>query len=339
MKTGHLHGRLFLLVLSFSALHPRAGLSADLTVMQNGFILGAHLDKIQVEDLKRLADQGAQGFELPATLSTLADCERLGAFIKENHFPAGLNVAVDAERDPSATDADGLSKTPARVRRQAGIDYLKSRIDCAVAAGATIMAGPIVLPWGGFYATAGEYPTIELHEKYLRPKVEAAVESIRIVADYAKSKGVKLALEPLHRHEMHGLNTIEEADDFIRRVDRKDHFGLCMDSSHEVIDGAGPENYSKYVTALHRDGFFLYAQLSAPSRGDVEHSWIPWHEYLGLIKRVGLSSVTIEIMQAIEPFAGPNGCGIRLARLPFPDPYLIVRNAIRKTREMWARVP
>ncbi len=305
---------------------------SGLTVMQNGFILSAHLDQINVDDLKKLVAQGAQGFELPGTISTMADCVRLGAYIQANNYPAGLNVAVDVERDPSATDTDGLSKTPAATRRKAGIEYLKSRIDCAVAAHANIMAGPIVLPWGAFYNTAS---TVELHQKYLAPKLAEAVKSIQIVADYAKSKDVKLALEPLHRHEMHGLNTIEEADDFIRRVDRKAYFGLCMDSSHEVIDGAGPENYTKYVTGLNDDGFFLYAQVSAPSRGDVEHSWIPWNDYLGLIKKVGLTSVTIEIMQATEPFVEPNGGGIRLARLPFKDPYLIVKNAIQKTRDMW----
>jgi D-psicose/D-tagatose/L-ribulose 3-epimerase len=156
---------------------------------------------------------------------------------------------------------------------------------------------------------------------------------------------VNLALEPLHRHAMHGLNTINEAAAFIQRVNRR-NFGLCMDSSHELIDGAGPENYEKFVKQLKSQGYFIYAQVSAPSRGDVEHSWIPWNAYLGLIKDIGLRSVTIEIMQATPPFTGRNGAGIRIARRPFQDrpgtlgdmPYTIVERAIAKTRSEWSKL-
>lgn len=297
--------------------------ASDLRIMQNLFILSADMSRIQVSDLQNLETRGAQGFELPGTVATLEDCHRLGAYIKSRGLVAGLNVAVDVLRDPSSLDP---------FVRRAGVDYLKSKIDCAVAAGAKTVAGPIVLPWGGFYDTDS---TTELHERILKPKLEVATHSLREVARYARSKGVNLALEPLHRHEMHGLNTMMEAAEFVKNVGQS-NFGVCLDSSHEVIDGAGPEVFSRLVKDLHDRGYFIYAQVSAPSRGDIKNSWIPWGAYLGLLQDIGLSSVTIEIMQAQPPFTGRNGGGIRLSRVPFEDPWQTVQEAITTTRQKWS---
>lgn len=312
--------------------------ASDLKVLQNLFIIGADLSQITEDMLDKLAEKGAQGFELPGTSAKLADCERMGRYFDNaekngRHFARGLNVAATPEHDPASTD---------RVIRAAGVAYLKSKVDCAVAMGAKVIAGPIVMPWGGFYDTDD---TNELHDKFLNPKLDASIDAIREVARYAHQNGVNLALEPLHRHEMHGLNTINEAAAFIQRVNRK-NFGLCMDSSHEVIDGAGPKNYARWVKQLKAQGYFIYVQVSAPSRGDVEHSWIPWTEYLGLVKDIGIRSVTIEIMQATFPFADRNGKGIRIARRPFQDrvgklgemPYTIVERAIAKTRAEWSKL-
>jgi sugar phosphate isomerase/epimerase len=283
--------------------------ASDLKVLQNLFIFGADLSRITEGMLDALAESGAEGFELPGTSAKLVDCERMGAYFarkeKEGkHFDRGLNVAALLSEDPASLN---------EAARQAGIAYLKSKVDCAVAMGAKVVAGPLVMPWGGFYKTDS---TNVLHDEFLDPKLRASIDSIREVADYAAVRGVSLALEPLHRHEMHGLNTINEAAKYIFQVGRK-NFGLCMDISHEVIDGAGPKNYSELVHKLKRHGYFIYAQVSAPSRGDVEHSWIPWEQYLGLIKDIGLCSVTIEIMEAVPPFTGPDGMGIRIARRPF----------------------
>lgn len=295
-----------------------------LRVMQNLFIIGADMSKIDEATLDALVARGAQGFELPGTVSTPEDCKRLGRYLRSRGLPSGLNVAVDPLRDPSSLDP---------FVRRAGIEYLKSRIDCAVDLGATTMAGPLVLPWGGFYDTDS---TLVLQDEILAAKLDAAVPALQEVADYAASKNIKLALEPLHRHEMHGLNTVEEAVPFLRRVGRK-NFGFCMDSSHEIIDGWGPANYRKGLQQLHAEGYFLYAQVSAPSRGGIEEdSWIPWNEYLGLVREFGLDLVTIEIMQATPPFVARNGGGIRLSRRPFPDPYLTVERAVAAVRNRWA---
>ena len=310
-----------LILLGFAA----SASASDVKVLQNLFILGADLSKIEISDLEKMLPLGADGFELPGTVSTPEDCKRIGAFIKSRHLSAGLNVAVDTLRDPSSLDP---------FVRAAGIKYLKSRIDCAVEIGATIMAGPIALPWGGFYDTDS---TRELHDHFLDPKLEIAKISMRKVAQYAQDRGIKLALEPLHRHEMHGLNTMTEAAAFIKQVNHP-NFGVCLDPSHEVIDGAGPQVYAALVRDLYDRGTFIYAQVSAPSRGDVKDSWIPWEPYFRLLKDIRLSSVTVEIMQAMPPFTGRNGCGIRLSRLPFEDPFRVVGDAIRTTREQWSKI-
>lgn len=298
---------------------------ANVNIWQNLFILDANLSNIEISDLKELETRGAQGFELPGTIATLEDAKRLGVYIKSRGLPAALNVAVDASHDPSSLDP---------TIRRAGIEYLKSRINFAVELGASAVAGPIVLPWGVFYDTDS---TVELHERYLKPKLAVAVESLREVADYARSRGVNLALEPLNRHEMHGLNTMDEAAAFIKTVGRA-NFGVCLDISHEVMDGAGPKIYSRLVKDLYKQGFYIYAQVSAPSRGGIKNSWIPWKDYLGLLQEIRLTSVTIEIMQAKPPFTGRNGGGIRLSRLPFPDPFQTAEEGISTTRKKWNEI-
>jgi D-psicose/D-tagatose/L-ribulose 3-epimerase len=326
LRRANMKNRFFIIsMFVLNATHVFAGDSSRVRVLQNLFILDANMANIQVSDLEKLVKRGAEGFELPGTVSTIGDARRLAPYIKSHHLPVGLNVAVDPQRDPSSTDP---------FIRKAGIDYLKSRIDIAYELGASVMAGPIALPWGGFYDTSS---TTELQNVILAPKIQNAAARLREVAGYAEEKGIKLALEPLHRHEMHGLNTMEEAAAFVKEVNHP-NFGICLDSSHEVIDGAGPEVYSRLVHDLHARGFFIYAQVSAPSRGDVKNSWIPWGNYLGLLKSVGVTSVTVEIMQAKPPFSARNGGGIRLSRLPFDDPFQVVEDAISKTRAEWSRL-
>src|SRR4051812_41840145 len=99
--------QLFLTLLGFGlaltsygkASSPRPG---DLKVLQNLFIFGADLSKVDDKILDQLAAQGAEGFELPGTVSEPRDCQRLGEYFKRNkdrHFTGGLNVAVDVDRD------------------------------------------------------------------------------------------------------------------------------------------------------------------------------------------------------------------------------------------------
>ena len=288
-----------------------------LLIWMNLFLLTADLAKVKEADLDRLRALGAQGFELPGTVSTPADCERLGRYLKAHGLRSALNVAVDEKRDPSSPDA--------KVRAQ-GIKYLESRIDCAAALGAETLAGPIALPWGGFPAYRGD----ELEARYLKPHRAFAAASLRALAAYAEARGVKLALEPLTHWEMTGLNTMRETIAFVKQVNHP-NFGVTVDSSHEVLDGEGPKVFAAQMTELARLKKIFYVQVSPASRGDLEFGWMPWREFVGAVKPHYSGPVAIEMMNNVPPFDS----GLRLSRPDFKDPFDVARRAITVTRANW----
>lgn len=302
---------------------PPLAREASPKIWMNLFLLTADLSQVKVSDLERFADQQAEGFELPGTISTPEDCKRIGAFIRSRHFPAALNVAVDHDHDPSSTDEQ---------IKKAGIDYLISRIDCAEAMGASIVAGPIVLPLGFF---PDGFTGGSLQEDYLAKKLKVAKASLRTLADYAKTKQIKLAFEPVTHWEMPGLNTLREAIQFVKEVGHP-NFGITLDSSHEILDGEGPAVFEEQVNQLHQMNKLFYIQVSGPHRGDVEKSWLPWKEFYGPIKKVWKGPLTVEIMNAVPPFASPAGKGLRLSRVPFKDPFEIAERSIKIAKKRWS---
>jgi D-psicose/D-tagatose/L-ribulose 3-epimerase len=290
-------------------------------ILMNLFVLTADLGKVKFSDLDKLVEKGAEGFELPGTLSTPSDCDRVGQYIKRHHFPAVLNVAVDHDRDPSSADKN---------LRIAGIKYLESRIDCAEAVGATILAGPIVLPLGNFPNFAGR----DLREKYILPKLKIAQESLKEVSDYAQKKGIQLAFEYVTHWETPGLNTLRETNEFVKALNHP-NFGVTLDMSHEVLDGEGPLVFAEQLKELNDMKKLFYVQVTGPNRGDLEFSWVPWKEFLTPLKKIWTGPLAVEMMNAVPPFASPNGAGLRISRVPFADPFEVAGRAIQLTQRKW----
>ena len=90
--------------------------------------------------------------------------------------------------------------------RKNGVQYIKDLIDFAAEIGAKVVAGPL-------YSAVGKARMTTPEEK--AQQWDWAVENLRICADYAKEKGIKLAIEPLNRFETDFINTIDQALDLI----------------------------------------------------------------------------------------------------------------------------
>lgn len=310
--------KLLSIVLTLSST---AAIAKPVDVWMNLFLLTADLSKVTESDLDRLVALGAKGIEFPGTISTPEDCRRLGRYIRAHRLGAGLNVAVDKNTDPSALEETG---------RNRGIAYLKSRIDCAADIGASVLAGPIILPWGAW----PEGLTGDALRKRLKEKEEASIKSMRELGDYAASKGIKLAYEPLTRWEMPGLNTLSETIEYLKVLNHP-NVGVTLDSSHEVLDGDGPSEYARQVAWLHANKKIFYIQASAPHRGEFAKSWLPWKEFFGPLKRVWKGPIAVEIMNAVPPFAQPDGQGLRLVRAPFADPFAVAQEAMSLVQSHW----
>lgn len=290
-------------------------------VWMNLFLFSGDLARVTEADLDRLIAAGAEGIEFQGTTARQEDCARFGRYVRAHGIGASLNIAVMEQFDPSSADP--------RVR-SAGVAYLKSRIDCAAALDAKMVAGPFILPWGLWPKDLSGYA---LHQ-YIETKKNISLAPIREVASYAEKKGIRLAYEPLTHWEMPGLNTLRETIAYLQQLEHP-NVGVTLDISHEVLDGEGPAVFAQEVAWLAHNNKLFYVQVSAPHRGDVTASWLPWNDFFKPLRRVWNGPLTIEMMNAVTPFSAPNGGGLRLTRAPFENPFAVAAAAIRLTRQKW----
>jgi D-psicose/D-tagatose/L-ribulose 3-epimerase len=194
---------------------------------------------------------------------------------------AGLGVVlaarVNLQRNLAAADA-GL--------RQAGVDYLKYAVDCAVALGSDIVGGPL---YGNPLVYAGRAPT-PVTEAERAARFQRCVDGLRAAAAYGAGTGVRLAVEPLNRFETDLLSTARQGMELMAALPPS--VGLLLDSFHmameegsmaEAIRLAGPRLIHFQANENHR-GF--------PGSGSV-----PWPAVARALVEVGYAGPL-----SLEPF-------------------------------------
>jgi D-psicose/D-tagatose/L-ribulose 3-epimerase len=144
-----------------------------------------------------------------------------GAAVRSAAEAEGVTVSVcgafGPDRDVSHEDT---------AMRQAGIDYLRTCIDLAVATGSPHVVGPM-------YSATGKARLLPADEREQQRRW--AAESLRIAADYAGERGILLGMEPLNRFETDLVNTTEQGLDLCDRIDM-DNVGLLLDTFHMNIE-------------------------------------------------------------------------------------------------------
>lgn len=179
-----------------------------------------------------------------------------------------------------------------REKRERGKTFLKKSIDIAHELGSDQLSGVIYAPWAllkGRRRTDWEY--------------ENCVESLREVADYAKSAGVYLCLEPVNRYEGYFLNTGEQGKALLKDIGHKyvklhlDSFQMNIEeqSMYEAVKTAGEDLYHFHVCASHR---------GIPGTGHIE-----WDEIFKAFKEIGYDNwLVIESFEPNNPNIGANVC-------------------------------
>ena len=104
--------------------------------------------------------------------------------------------------------------------RQTGLQYIKDMTDFAVKIDCKVIAGPL-------YSAVGKARQIS----------EDAVENLKIAAEYAQDKGIKLAIEPLNRFETDFINTVEQGLELIARIGYS-NVGFLLDTFHMNVEEA-----------------------------------------------------------------------------------------------------
>lgn len=197
---------------------------------------------------------------------------------------------------------------------------LKPKIDCTHALGARLLAGPVVLEFK-------KYPENKIGDArvaWAKKRLKELREPMRRVAEYAKSKDVRLAVEPLNRFELPGLNRLADAIAFVRAVDHP-NFGVMIDTCHEMSDGEGPFKFARQVKTLMQMNKLYHVHISSIHRGRIDQAWINWYGFFRpLIKNGYQGNMSMEIFDATLPFSE----AVHINRRRFANPPEVVLAAL-----------
>lgn len=112
---------------------------------------------------------------------------------------------------------------------------------------------------------------------------------------------MKLAIEPVKNWETPAPTMVSEALDFLERADVP-LCGVTIDTAQVVMESQGPAIFRKNVARAAQQCRLNYVHISAPDRGAVKDSWIPWEIMFGEIEPVYSGPYLVEIFNAIPPF-------------------------------------
>jgi D-psicose/D-tagatose/L-ribulose 3-epimerase len=174
----------------------------------------------QTKDLHFLDKAKAMGFDLvEIPIESIGDVdfgEAAEAFARTG-LAASACAVMGATRDPSHPDEK---------IQQNGIVYLEHCIDATAAFGGKLLAGPLYSAVGRQWQQSPEMR---------REDLARTAKNLRIAADYAEEKGVRLALEPLNRFETSFINLTEQALELVELIGSP-AVGLMMDTFHANIE-------------------------------------------------------------------------------------------------------
>ena len=174
-------------------------------------------------------------------------------------------------------------------------DYLRTCVDHAARIGASIVGGPI-------YAPVGWTPLLDAADR--GRTMDRLVGALAGPADYAASRGVTLAIEPLNRYETSLINTVEQAREIVERVDSAG-CGILVDTFHLNIEERDP------AAAIRLAGDRLaHVQVCANDRGAPGADHIDWAAHLAALRDIGYGGAL-----CIESFTAENQTIARAAAI------------------------
>ena len=193
--------------------------------------------------------------------------------LKDAADEAGVGVlicgAFGPDRNISSEDAD---------IRENGANYIKKCIDYANITGSELVSGPM-------YSAVG-YTRLLTKDERLK-QWSLATEQMKLLADYASQKGVKLALEPLNRFETDFINTVEQGLEFIDMIGY-DNVGFLLDTFHMNIE---EKSISGAIKMAGKSLFNFHA--CANDRGTPGEDHLPWADIADALKAINYDSYAV----------------------------------------------
>ncbi|WP_035851440.1 sugar phosphate isomerase/epimerase family protein [Kitasatospora azatica] len=275
--------------------------------------------QVLISHLKALTEMGYDGFDLHIATQP----ETVDHRIEVDSY-VGLKKAFDEAglREVKFTTNVGTTRTfdptsPYQEQRRQALSYLKSRVDITrVLGGDSIMSGPFLYPYGVFPVTdAGAPMWSDALQDWMKSRYHAARSIFEELAQYAAAQEVKLAIEPVKSWETPPPNSVSEVLDFLEGLGPRSG-GVTVDTAQVVMESQGPEAFRENIARAARQDRLSYVHLSAPDRGAVRDSWIPWDIVRTEIEPVYRGPYLVEVFNAIPPFDS----SMRMARRRFWRP-------------------
>jgi len=307
----------------------------------------AGYSRVLIDHLKVLTDMGYDGFDVhiaaqPTSVDHKLEVDRY-AGLKKAFERAGLGEAKFTTNVGTTRTFDPTS--PYEEQRGQALSYLKSRVDIThVLGGDSIMSGPFIYPYGVFPVTDTDEPIwSDALQDWMKPRYDAARSVFEELLEYAAAREVRLAVEPVKSWETPPPNMVSEVLDFLEGLDHPQG-GVTIDTAQVVMESQGPSVLKENVARATRQDRLYYVHISAPDRGAVKDSWVPWDVLSREIEPVYRGPYLIEVFNAIPPFDS----SMRMARRRFwrpgeDDPvpgrdsaYDVARAALEELREKTA---
>lgn len=249
----------------------------------SNYILATPFTDADVAQLDVARELGYDVFEFcvddPATVSIAAVRERAAA----NGLGISVTGGFGPDRDASHPEAD--------VRANA-VDYLRVLVDYAAELGSPTVSGPMF--------TAVAVKLLQTPQER-EAQLERAAESLRLVADYAADRDVRLAMEPLNRFESHLINTVDQGLDLIGRIGR-DNVGFVLDTFHMNIEE------KNLGDAIRRAGSRVFGfQASENDRGIVGSGNVDWAGCWAALDDIGFGGPIVVESFIATPQIAPIG--------------------------------
>jgi D-psicose/D-tagatose/L-ribulose 3-epimerase len=235
----------------------------------NSFVFAS---PFQTKDLHYLDHAKALGFdmfEIPIETIGDVDFEAACEAYQRTGLAASVCSVMGAARDPSHPDPE---------IQAAGVTYLKHLIDAAAAFGAKVVGGP-------HYSAVGRQwqQTPQMRKEDLA----RTAKNLRIAADYAEDKGVKLALEPLNRFETSFINLTEQALELVDLIGSP-AVGVMMDTFHANIE---EKSLGKAIEMAGDKLWHIHANEN--DRGTPGSGHVAWNEVGAALKKVNYSGALV----------------------------------------------
>ena len=155
--------------------------------------------------------------------------------------------------------------------REKGIDYLITCVDFAAEVGSSFVSGPM-------YSATGKARLLSTEER--KQQFNWAVESLGIVAKYAQTRKVGLAIEPLNRFETDLINTLEQGVALCKAINLP-NVGLLIDTFHMHIE-------EKSLSSAIEDAapYIFHVQASENDRGTPGKGQVRWDEMFMALSKI-----------------------------------------------------